>query len=103
MRRLSLSAFATASNLFSLFKISLQNYFKTKFYIYLKLHVQPTEIEQMDYYEFHYLVKDLTDHLKQEKEAHDKQNEQVNQGSSRYKQPNMPKMSVPKFNTPKLK
>lgn len=55
----------------------------------------------MDYYEYHYLVKDLTEHLKAEREANDKQNEATSQ-YSKFKQPNVPKMSAPKMSTPKM-
>jgi hypothetical protein len=92
-----LLTFATASNLFSLFKISLENFFKTKFYLYLKLHIQPSELDNLEYYEFHYLVKDLVEHLKEENKQNEKQNEAY--GSSMPKIPNLkvPNLSVPKF------
>jgi len=56
----------------------------------------------MDFYEYHYLVKDLSDHLKQEKEANEKQNETVNSQASAYKQPKMPNMKMPTMSAPKM-
>ena len=56
----------------------------------------------MYYYEYHYLVKDLSDHLKQEKEANDKQNEAANAQYSAYKQPKMPNMKMPSLSQPKM-
>jgi len=82
-----------------LFKISLENFFKTKFHIYRVLHVQPSELENMDYYEFYYLVKDLTDHLQKENEANKGQQEQSEQMQQNMK---IPKMNIPKISVPKL-
>lgn len=56
----------------------------------------------MAYYEYHYLVKDLSEHLKQEKEANDKQNDAVNSQAGAYKQPKMPNMKMPSMSTPKM-
>lgn len=56
----------------------------------------------MDYYEFHYLVKDLSEHLKAEKDANDQQNESV-QGYSQGMKPKMPNMSGMKMSAPKIK
>jgi len=81
-----------------LFKISLENFFKTKFYIYLKLHIQPSELEAMEYYEFHYLVKDLVEHIKEENKKNEEQNEAY-KGAAMPKVPNLkvPSMNIPKF------
>lgn len=51
----------------------------------------------MEYYEFHYLVKDLLDFLKKENEANKQQNEQAG-GSV----PKMPNMKMPNMRMPKL-
>lgn len=89
----------TESNLFSLFKISLENFFKTKFQIYLKLHTQPSELESMEYYEFHYLVKDLIDHIKEENKQNQGQNDATSGVMGNMKMPNlkMPNISMPKM------
>lgn len=89
----------TASNLFSLFKISLENFFKTKFHIYLKLHIQPSELENLEYYEFHYLVKDLIEHIKAENKQNEGQQEATSGMMSNMKMPNMkmPNMKMPKL------
>jgi len=89
----------TASNLFSLFKISLENFFKVKFHIYLKLHIQPSELEKLEYYEFHYLVKELIEHIKAENKQNQGQNEAATGGMSGMKMPNM---KVPSMKMPKL-
>ena len=53
----------------------------------------------MPYYEFHYLVKDLLDFLKEQNEANKKEQEQADSMKSSFKTPNykMPSMKVPKF------
>lgn len=89
----------TESNLFSLFKISLENFFKTKFHIYLKLHVQPSELERMEYYEFHYLVKDMIEHIKEENKQNQGQNDATAGMMSNIKMPNM---KMPSINMPKM-
>ena len=90
----------TASNLFSLFKISLENFFKVKFHIYLKLRIQPSEIENLEYYEFHYLVKDLIEHIKEENKQNQGQNDATAGAMSGMKMPNM---KMPNMKMPKLK
>ena len=97
--RTSLSGFATESSLFSLFKISLENFFKTKFYIYKHLHLQPSELEAMEYYEFHYLVKDLLEFLQKENDTNTDQQDQTGKAMSGMKMPNikMPNIKMPKM------
>lgn len=52
----------------------------------------------MEYYEFHYLVKDLVDHIKEENKRNEEQSEAY-KGASTPKMPNLrvPNISVPKF------
>lgn len=68
--------------------------------MYLHLHIQPSELEQMEYYEYHYLIKDLTEHLKKESEANKGQQETTNQMMSGIKMPNI---KMPNMKTPSLK
>jgi hypothetical protein len=53
----------------------------------------------MDYYEFHYLVKDLLEHLKKQNEAQSGEREQTNDMMGKMKMPNMkmPNIKVPKL------
>ena len=53
----------------------------------------------MEYYEFHYLVKDLLEHLKRENEANQGQKEEASGMMSNMKMPNlkMPSMKMPKL------
>ena len=90
-----------ASKVFSLFQISLENYFKTKFYLGVHLGLQPSEIENMDYYEYWYYVKNLQEHLKERNKQNKDQQEQANERTNSFKTPKMPK--VPNLKTPSLK
>lgn len=61
--------------------------------------MQPSELEAMEYYEFHYLVKDLLEFLKKENESNTDQQDQTNSAMSGMKLPNMkmPNISMPKM------
>ena len=82
-----------------MFKISLENFFKVRFYIYKHLHLQPSELDRMEYYEYHYIVKDLIEYLKKENEANKAQQDATNGAVGNMKAPNIkvPKMSIPKM------
>ncbi len=80
-----------------LYKIDLMNHRKARLAVYYHLHMQPSEIDNMFYYDFEDLLMDLSDMLKEkadaEKKAYGDQKEQ-----SQVKQPKMPKMpTMPKF------
>ena len=66
--------------------------------MYLKLHIQPSELDNLEYYEFHYLVKDLVEHIKEENKKNEEQNESYG-GAAMPKVPNLkvPSMNIPKF------
>ena len=63
------------------------------------LKLQPSEIEALDYYEFHYFVKDLSDVLKKKQESEDNTNEQAQKQQQGYKVPkvNMPSVKMPRM------
>ena len=67
--------------------------------------MQPSEIENMYYYEYWYYVKNLAEYIKQKNKANEDQQEQANKQqsdmSSKYKTPKMPK--VPTFKQPSMK
>ena len=56
-----------------MFQISLENFFKTKTYLLYHLRLQPSEVEQLPYYEFEYIVRNLIDILKEKQEAEEKE------------------------------
>jgi hypothetical protein len=39
------------------------------------LHINPSEIEQLEFYEYQYTINNLVEHLKNEKEGHKEQEE----------------------------
>ena len=71
--------------------------------------MQPSEIENMYYYEYWYYVKNLSECIKernkQQKDQQEQANERQNSMSSKYKTPKMPKvptMKQPSIKMPKL-
>jgi hypothetical protein len=75
-----------------------------------KLHVQPTELDMLPYYEYEYTVEIYNDIVKerndeekkQNKEAEDKYNvngmqKNASKNMTNYKNPSMPKISMPRF------
>jgi hypothetical protein len=104
--------------IFKLFQIDLLNYFEMKHIMYQKLRIQPSEIENMCYYEYEYTIENLKNWLEEEKKAKEKEesdaNEKYNQKSltresdqmmrkhnisSNYNNSSIPK--APKLNVPK--
>ena len=56
--------------------------------------MQPSELEGMEYYEFHYLVKDLMEHLKNENDRNSGSQDESGKMMNSVK---MPKMQMPKM------
>ena len=67
--------------------------------------MQPSEIENMYYYEFWYYVKNLSDYIKnknkQQGDQLEQQDKQMSSMRSAYKAPKMPK--TPKISSPSIK
>jgi len=100
------------SKVFSLFQISLENFFKTKFYLGIHLRLQPSEIDNLDYYEYFYYVQNLKDYLDKKNKAEKGQQEGAEDKVNKYrsgintnkynkapsvKMPSMPNISMPKI------
>jgi PAB1-binding protein PBP1 len=67
--------------------------------------MQPSEIEEMYYYEYWYYVQNLQEYIKtknkQNEDQQEQANEQQNTMSSKYKAPTMPK--IPSMKAPSMK
>lgn len=72
------------------------------------MHLQPSEIDALDFYEYQYYVQNLTEHLKKQNKEEQEQNEQMQEqygakpktpkiGDYGVKMPQMPGMKMPKF------
>lgn len=71
------------------------------------LRIQPSEVEALPYYEYHYIVKELSDMLKEQQKGQDRQSEQMNDqmNGAKMQQPKLPKMQdmkMPSIKMPKL-
>jgi len=68
--------------------------------------MQPSEVENLYYYEYWYYVKNLSDYIKeknnQNKDQEEQQMQQQNQMNSKYKAPAMPKIQTPKMPAMKM-
>ena len=74
--------FPEESSLFSLFQISLQNFFKIETQLLYHLRLQPSEISQMPYYELEYILENLIDILEKKKEAEEGNDEEMQERKS---------------------
>jgi hypothetical protein len=75
-----------------------------------KLHVQPTELDMLPYYEYEYTVEIFNDIVKERNDEEKKQNrdtedkynvsgmqKNMSRNMTGYKNPSMPKISMPRF------
>ncbi len=75
-----------------------------------KLHVQPSELDMLPYYEYEYTVEIYNDIVKERNDEEKKQNKNsedkynlsgmqrnMTKGTAGYKNPSMPKISMPRF------
>lgn len=72
------------------------NWPKVEFLFAFKLHVSPTELDNMEFYRIEYLLKEYEDYVNKENEEYEKQkaDQQDQQQAQAY--------SMPKFDMPKL-
>lgn len=76
----------------------------------MHLRLQPSEIDNLDYYEYFYYVQNLKEHLEKKNKAQREQEEGANEKMSKYKKgmstnpmaknfkmPKMPNMNMPKI------
>ena len=71
------------------------------------LRIQPSEVESLPYYEYFYIVKELSEMLKEQQKGNSKQEESMNEQmsdmkSSMPKMPNMNSMKAPSIKMPKF-
>lgn len=66
------------------------------------LKLQPSEIENLEYYEYHYFTKDLTEVMKRQQKGEEVQQEQQNQ-MMQNTGIKAPKINVPSIKMPSMK
>ncbi len=101
-------------DVFKSFKIDLRGFYKNRIYVQHHLHIQPSEIDVLCYYEYQWMLLDLVDMIKEQNgdktagSQNDMMNDQMNQmksQSSKYtkgfgkapKLGNFGNMKLPKF------
>ncbi len=75
-----------------------------------RMGIQPSEIDNLDFYMVEYLLQDLEEKVTEENKVHKKQEEEYKKQSSAMKTPQMPKVGstnfggfkTPKIPTPKI-
>lgn len=68
------------------------------------LRIQPSEVESLPYYEYFYIVKELSEMLKEQQKGNTKQEDSMNEkmDSMKSQTPKMPNMKVPSIKMPKF-
>lgn len=86
-----------------MFQISIRNFLKVKAYIYHHLRIQPSEVENLPFYEYEYLVDDLKQMLEDRRAQESGGQEDVSVGKAMSEaKRHMPSMSATKMPTPKF-
>lgn len=82
----------------------MENWNKIEFIACFKLHISPKDLEQLEYYRIHYILKEYEEYIKEEQKEAEKQEreaEKKSKGTS-FGNFNIPKFEVPKFQPPKF-
>ena len=97
-------------DIFKSFTVDLRGFYKNRVYVQHHLHIQPSEIDNLCYYEYQWMVKDLVEMLKEQngekgnsQESANEQMEQMKSNASKYTKNiggNMPKLG--NFKMPKM-
>jgi hypothetical protein len=88
------------------------NFFKTRVILMEQLHIQPSEIDRMPYYEYEYSIDLYEEVLEERKQNQEKQTQSqkeqygdpmkmgsslMNKAKSGFRMPSMPKINIPKI------
>ena len=92
---------------FKIFQVDLDNYFKNEFILLKELHLQPSEIDSMEYYRFQLLISNYEEYLEKERKEREKEEaqgrEQFNLDKTIKDQKGMMNQQMPKMNMPNFK
>lgn len=88
----------------------MTNWFKIEFIFAHKFHISPIDLEKLEFYRIHYLLKEYEEYIEKENEEYKKQqreSERQSKISSNLPSPNyggfkVPKVDIPKFDIPKF-
>lgn len=94
--------------IFHTFVIDLKNLVKNKLYICREYHIQPSEIDRMQYWEYEWLTDDIKEITKEQEKQQKEQQKESEALKSSFNPNNMMRNvsnsmpSMPKINLPKL-
>lgn len=95
-------------DIFKAFKVDLRQFYKNRVYVQHHLHTQPSEIDNLSFYEYQWMVTDLVAMLKEQNgegsenpyeqnEQMDKMKQQANSYTKGFKMPSLGNMKMPKL------
>ena len=88
------------SAVYSLFKINIENLVVNKVHICRNWHIQPSEIEKLQYWEYEIVLKEIDKTIKEENKQQNSQNEKTSHTSAEKQANNM--MRNANNNIPKM-
>lgn len=86
----------------------MDNWNKIEFIFCHKLNISPINLQQLEFYRIHYILKEYEEYIERENKEYEKQQREAERQSKRSStSPNfggfkVPKFEVPKFETPKF-
>ena len=60
------------------FKVNIENLVRSKVHIAKNFHIQPSEIDKLPFWEYEYMLQEMTETIKKEQESQEKQNADAN-------------------------
>ncbi|MCK9447148.1 hypothetical protein M0Q50_09880 [bacterium] len=80
----------------------MENWNKIEYIFVFKAHCPPSELERLEWYRIHYLLKEYEEDIKRQNDEVDKQNKDIEKQNKSMGNISAPKFETPKFQTPKI-
>ena len=81
--------------IFSLWRMDILGFIKTKAILAKQFHIQPSEVDKMPYWEYEYFIKNLDEMAKKENEDQEEASKQYETKQKQFKTPKLP--NIPKI------
>ena len=87
------------SHLYLLWQVDIRNSVKNDLFIVKEYHLQPSEIKQMPYYQYEWMLEDIKEEQKkiEEQRRQEELNRKNNYKTPKIPTPKMPTVRMPKF------